>query len=154
LNFAYHGPGNKIDGIKKPRSIITYNDKVKISLNTNCIGAFSYYDRRVINTVGYIDEYFNNCWDHVEHTYRIIKAGMTTPFWWFADVAESEHYIIDNDSSLNGSIIRRSGDWNKGMTDGINYFNKKHNCIPHSIPVPDIQEVIKSLKELNKRWKK
>ena len=154
LNYAFHGPGNKKDGVKKHRSIITYNDKIKISLNTNCIGAFSYYDRRVINTVGYIDEYFNNCWDHVEHTYRIIKAGMTTPFWWFADIAESDHYITDNDCRLENSVIRRNGDeWNRNLVDGLNYFQKKHGCNPHTITNPDIQEVIKSLKELNSRWK-
>jgi hypothetical protein len=49
----------------------------------------------VLEQVGLIDERFYNAFDHVEHTYRIIKAGFHPNFWWFADVANSHDLLSD-----------------------------------------------------------
>jgi hypothetical protein len=149
MNYGYHGPMNLRDGKPAPKVVVNYTDKVKIALNMHCVGAFSYYRRKVIERVGCIDERFVNCWDHVEHTYRIISAGFTTPFWWFADVAGSFNYIEDCDATLEKSVIRRNGgEWMGNMKDGLAYFKWKHGVQPFEIPIAEPEEVENSLRRL------
>lgn len=153
MNYGFHGPMNTRQGKPYHRSVINYGDEVRIGLNKHCIGAFSYYDRRVIEKVGLIDEKFINCWDHVDHTYRICKACMTTPFWWFADIFESFRYIEDCDPTLNNSMIRHDETWRKNMVEGVNYFIEKHGSQPLGIPDPELPAIIPVLKKLKEATK-
>lgn len=120
LNFAHHGPANL--GHKK---IYWHNDK-PVMVHPNCVGAFSYYTRNCIEKVGYIDESFKNVWEHVEHTYRIIQAGLHTPFWYFADAINSEQFLKEIPGSIENSTIRPNPDWQKNVEEGRDYWVVKH----------------------------
>jgi GT2 family glycosyltransferase len=110
LNYAYHGPLNKdSNGNPKPRKVISFENDISLSLNLHICGAFSYYTKFVIDKVGMMDERFINSYEHLDHTYQIIKAGFHPPFWWFADVANSDRYIEDLDPDLKMSVIRKRG---------------------------------------------
>ncbi len=65
------------------------NNNVSIALNFHICGVLSYYQRKVIEKVGLFDGRFRNAFEHINYTYRIIKAGYHPPFWWFTDVADS-----------------------------------------------------------------
>jgi GT2 family glycosyltransferase len=109
FNFLYHGPLNKNhDGTPNPRKIINYDDNIKISLNTNVGASLSYFHRSVIEKCGYIDEIYYNMWEHVDHTYQIIKGGFHPPQYWFADLADSQKYVKDLDPDLTKSSIRKN----------------------------------------------
>lgn len=151
LNFAYHGNGNVKNGIPNPLLKIKYKNE-SISLNTNCVGSFSYYYKGVIRQVGYIDEFFTNCWDHVEHTYRIIRSGLHPPFWAFADVSNSYDYIGELGSVESSSIIRKSDEWNLFMKEGIIYFKLKYGIAPLEIPVPTKEKIEESLKKIRNNY--
>lgn len=151
LNFAYHGNGNMRNGAPAPLMTIPYK-KESISLNANCVGAFSYYYKGVIDQIGYIDEYFKNCWEHVEHTYRIIKKGLHPPFWCFADVAKSYDYIQELGVVQDTSIIRKSDDWNRYMQDGAAYFKIIHGVAPLEIPRPSQKQVLDSINTLRTNY--
>lgn len=152
LNFAYHGPGNITpDGKPAPRATIDYDD-VKLSFNPNCVGSFSYYLKSVIKHVGYIDERYINCWDHVEHTYRIIKAGLHPPFWWFADLANSLDYINEQASSTVSTTITRTPEWVNNFHKGAAWFKHKHNYIPTQIPMTEGNEVLKILEQIKTNY--
>ncbi len=116
FNFAHHGAANRGGYIDKYDTIEFY---------PNCIGAFSFYTRHCIETVGYMDEHFHNAWEHVEHTARIARAGLTSPFWFFADVENSEEYLKELDPSLEKSSIRPTADWLKNKEEGLTYWKKK-----------------------------
>lgn len=87
FSYAKHGTANESMGLIERRP-----DGVE--LWPACVGAWTYFTKHVIETVGYFDEGFDmGAMEHVEHTWRIARAGLTTPMWQFADVAGSEHWI-------------------------------------------------------------
>ena len=149
FNFAYHGPANKNkQGIKSPRFIVEYSPTIKMSLNPNCVGAVSYYSRNAIKSVGYIDEKFINCWDHVEHTFRIIKKGLHPPFWWFADLADSDEYITELASSEISTTIKRTDKWIRDFQEGAEWYKHKHGWTPTGTPDTNIEQVINIIKNI------
>jgi hypothetical protein len=149
--FAYHGPANKngISGGKPcPKYVIDYGS-IKISINTHSVGAFCYYSTEVLEKVGLIDENFLNAFEHVEHSYRISKKGYTTPYWNWADLANSCDYLEEIECSEKSSTIRPKKDWMLNIRNAAEYFKKKHGVSPAwDNCVKDISE--KELKSLMK----
>jgi len=154
LNFGYHGPANKRNGVKSPRQIVEYGNGVEVALNPNCVGSFSYYLRGVIKHVGYMDERFKNAWEHVEHTHKIIKAGLHPPFWWFADVANSDEYINELACSEVNSTIRKDEGWTKNMREGMAWYRHKHGAGPTETPDTSPDEVMKILESIEANYAK
>ena len=141
--FGYHGPANKsgISGGKpRPRYIIDYGN-VKIAINMHSVGAFCYYTREVLEKCGLIDENFHNAFEHVEHSYRIAKDGYTTPYWNWADLANSMDYLDEIECSEKSSSIRPRNDWKENILKGATLFQKKHGYSPAwQNAVPDTSE--------------
>jgi len=120
LNFAHHGPANV--GHEK-----LYPFKAApMAVYPHCVGAFSYYTRNCIEKVGYFDEKFINAWEHVEHTYRIIKADMHPPFWYFVDYPMSKKLLEEIPGSINNSSIRPRADWLPNIQNGQRHWIDKH----------------------------
>lgn len=117
LSFGLHGPLNKNKGYYNLQGIWVYPD---------CVGAFSYYHRDIINNIGYMDTEFKNAWEHVWYTLQISEAGYTTPFWQFADVPNSYELLEEIPGSINNSIIRPRKDWQKNIQDGMRHATKKY----------------------------
>lgn len=116
FNFAHHGPANASGPVDVSGWLEFY---------PNCIGAFSMYTRNAIEAVGYFDENFRNCWEHVEHTHRLAMQGFTSPFWKFADVRGSNRWLRELPQAIETSTIRAKSDWNQAMLDGLRYWAKK-----------------------------
>jgi glycosyltransferase involved in cell wall biosynthesis len=155
LNFGYHGPANfkpNQYGVKNPRQVVEYKNGIEIALNPNCVGAFSYFYKGIIKTVGYYDERFHNAWEHVEHTYRIIKLGLHPPFWWFADIANSDEYIKEQATPDESSAIRKTPEWTQGMQDGMLWYKQKHGWIPTHTPDTSPDQVMKILEEIETKY--
>lgn len=135
LNFALHGPANMKDGKPNPRQIVEYDDGVKVVLYPHCVGAFTYFHRGIIMNVGYHDERFKNAWEHVEYAARVIKKGLHPPFWWFADIENSDQYITEIVGSIGGgSSINHTPEWTTNMRRGALWFKAKHGNIPVQVP--------------------
>lgn len=124
MNYALHGPLNK-GNQRFLQGICVYPDSV---------GAFSYYHKDVIITVGYFDTNFKNAWEHVEHTFRISKQLYTTPFWYFADHPESEMMLGEIPGAIDNSSIRPRPDWQENIQKGREYWATKHDGIPPPRP--------------------
>jgi len=154
--FAYHGPANKngISGGKPcPRFIVEYPNDIKVAIVQGCVGSFCYYTREVLEKIGLIDEDFLNAFEHVEHSYRISKAGYTTPYWNWPDLADSMDYIDEQMCSEHSSAIRPRKDWRENIMKGYNLFLKKHGVAPawqNCIPDTSKENVIQILKQLKK----
>ena len=154
--FGYHGPANKggISGGKpKPRKIIDYKD-IKIALNQHCVGAVCYYTKKSLEDTGLFDEQFNkNNFEHVEHSFRLAKDGYSTPYWWWADIANSLDYVQEQACSEANSAIRRGDDWQQSIIDSAYIFKSKHGVMPawdNCVPDTPVNEIIKILKEFKK----
>jgi len=153
FNYGYHGPANKggvSKGSPQPRYIVDYGD-VKIAFNMHSVGAFCYYSREVLIKVGYIDEDYTNAFEHVDHDYRIYKAGMSTPYWHFPDIANSYEYLDEIECSEHSSSIRPRSDWRENIMRAVEVFKKKHGYLPAwegSVPDTDVQKMKRILKNI------
>jgi len=148
--FAYHGPANKagISGGKPvPRKIIDYG-KVKIALNQHCVGAVCFYTRECLTEVGIYDETYTNAFEHVDHSYELAKDNYSTPYWWWADIANSLDYVVEQACSEDSSAIRPRDDWQSNIKEAWGKFTDKHGVGPTSVPDVTINEVIKNLKQI------
>lgn len=163
LNFGLHGPANKkgsqgfktlddrkdVDGQPNPRMIVPYpEDSIEIALYPNCVGAFSYYRRGVIEDLGGFDPIFKNAWEHVEHTYQAIKKGYHPSFWYFADINKSWEYLDDIPNSIEESTIARTVTWTDNFKKGTIHYKKKHGFEPTQTPIMEPNVVQQQLQIL------
>jgi GT2 family glycosyltransferase len=157
--FGYHGPANKNNisgGPPAPRYIVNYDDGLIIAINQHSVGAFCYYTKEVLNEIGLIDETFENAFDHVDHDYRIAKAGYCTPYWNWPDLANSMDYLEEIECSERNSTIRTRENWKENIEKGAQHFKKKHGVLPAwKGCVPDtsknkVIEILKKIKNENK----
>ena len=149
LMYGYHGPANKRNGKPSPRKIVDYGDGVSIALNRHCVGAFTYYHRSCFEKVGLFDNRYINAFEHVDHSYMLAKEKMSTPYWWWADVANSYDYLDELACSEDNSTIRGRPDWEKNIWEAVEIFLDKHGYKPaYDKPVPDLlfEDVCKILK--------
>jgi GT2 family glycosyltransferase len=133
FNFALHGTHNKSNGIPNPSFKYKYKENITIFLYPNCVGSFSYYHKSVIEECGLMDENYFNAWEHVDHTYQIIKKGFHPSFWFFADIENSDKFIEEIPNSIQNSTIANRNDWSTNAKNGEDYFNKKNGCTVGSI---------------------
>jgi len=126
FNFAFHGIDNyNPDSTPATRLKVEYSKDVAVCLYPNVYGAFSFYTRKCIEEVGYMDNFYYNAMEHVDHTNEIIKKNMHPPFRWFADIADSQNYISEIDQGHSGSEIRRDETWVQNFHKAADYFAKK-----------------------------
>jgi hypothetical protein len=141
-------------GNANPKMVINYKNNVSISLYEHIVAMFTYYHASILNKVGLMDEEFYNAWEHVEHTFRIIKNGDYTPFWWFADISGSENYIKEQEGEkANTSLAKNEEEFTKRVQDGLQIFYKKHNIVPSMIQSVDrstIKPLLKKIYENNR----
>jgi glycosyltransferase involved in cell wall biosynthesis len=159
LNFALHGPANKkgstgfktledrkdVDGEPNPRMIVPYPEGVKVALYPNCVGAFSYYHKSVLEKIGFFDPMFKNAWEHVEHTFQAIKSNFHPPFWYFADIENSWEYLTDIPNSIEQSTIARTPEWNENFKKGTDHYKRKHGMTPTETPLMNPQFVYNTI---------
>lgn len=137
-----------------PKKIIDYGNDIKISLFEHTVAMFSYFHRKVLEDVGLHDEQFYNAWEHVDLTYRIIKAGYHPPFWWFADIFDSHKFLTEAPDAINNSSIAdKKEQWSKNVYGGREKYKAKHGHYPNQPPFTSEQQVIDILKKLKKQSK-
>jgi GT2 family glycosyltransferase len=152
LNFSQHGINNKnTQGKADPITSVTYAH-AHINLYRHCVGAFSYLTRKCLDEVGLLDENYFNALEHVEHTYRIIKAGMHPPFWFFADLDHSQRHFGEDLWTPNQSIITSRGNSLDLLKKSDALFCSKHGCLVGEIPVAGKAAVMKSLKSIQRQF--
>ena len=152
LNFSQHGPKNKSsDGIPDPVTTIDYG-LLRIALHRHCVGAFSYYSRSCLETAGLMDEDFYNGGEHLEHTYRILRAEFHPPFWFFADVNRSEELLGDEPWAVTQSLIASRADQAELVQRSDALFQAKHGHLVGRIPVAGKGAVMWSLRRIQKKY--
>jgi GT2 family glycosyltransferase len=131
-----------------PRAIIDYKD-TKIALYKHVTGTCSFYTRKVIDIAGYIDENYKNAWEHVDHTYNIIKAKLHPPFWWFADLANSHTLIEPQKNAIgNSSTSKNTNEWMENVRVNAEKYKAKHGHYPAEALDTDLNNVTSILKKL------
>lgn len=119
--FAHHGTANV------GKLALSENG---VDLYTACIGAWCMYTGQVIEQVGLMDEIFMNAWEHVEHTHRVQKSGLTTPYPYYPDLTNSRDYLEEIPGSIESSAIRPRKDWMANIINGLIYWRSKSKDFP------------------------
>jgi len=136
-----------------PKITIQYSSDVKIDLYEHVAGLFSFFTKEILQNVGLHDDKFYNAWEHVDHTFRIIKANGHPPFWWFADIHDSIKYLsIPSDSIDRSTTANNKEEWFKNINAGREVYNKKHGFYPNMCPQTSREDVIKNLKSIKSKW--
>ena len=131
-----------------PKLIVEYKT-CKIALYEHTVAMFSFFTKHVLNEVGFVPEEYPNCWEHVDHTYQIIKAGYHPPFWWFADLANSHELLEEAPGAIeNSAIAKDKNEWNNRVLKGREIYKKKHGHYPNQPPQYTQEEVVKTLKQI------
>jgi len=168
LNYALGTPFNRkqktsfdlhnrheleLESEPNPKLNIDYGNGVSISLYPHIAGMFSYYHKSVIEDIGLIDEDYFNAFEHVAHTYQAIKAGYHPPFWYFADITNSNLYIEPQKDSINNSTMSKNTEkWMKNVQENAEKYKVKNGHYPTQTPLESQENVIQWLK--NKRKEK
>lgn len=129
--FAHHGTAN----VSK-----LYLSKNGIDLYTACIGAYCMYTRKVIKKVGLFDENFINAMEHVEHSFRIAKVGLTTPYPLYPDLTKSKEYLEEIPHSIDNSSIRVRSDWMPNIINALRYWQDKDEQFPFKDKLKSLEE--------------
>lgn len=152
LNYSQHGPANKDpQGLPAPRLHVDYNG-LNIPFYPNCVGAFCYFSRLCLEMVGLLDETYYNAMEHADHTYMITKAGLHSPFWYFADAPDSWLLLGDEEWSKEQSVIHTAGGYSQIVTTAITEFTRKHGLHPSQIPLISQQQLVADLQSLYERF--
>lgn len=142
----------KHDSALNPKLKVDYGNGVEIWFYEHSVAMLSYFHRSVLEEVGIHDERFYNAWEHVDLTYRISKAGHHTPFWWFADVANSDKLIDVAPEAINkSSIAKDTEQWEKNVYGGREIYKEKHGHYPNQPPIISRDNVLKIIKRLKRK---
>jgi glycosyltransferase involved in cell wall biosynthesis len=148
-NFDLHNR-HLLDQHTEPNPKLTINYKdCTIALYEHTVAMFSFFTKEVLQDVGLIDERYYNAWEHVDHTYEIIKKGYHPPFWWFADLANSHELLTEAPGAIdNSSIANKTDEWQKNVQSGMEIYKEKHGHYPNQPPYVEKDEVVNMLKTL------
>ena len=130
VNFALHGLHN----INRQRVMKINN--YEVGIYPHIVGALSLHTKKLIDDIGYYDEEYKNAWEHVDYCYIASLKGLTSPFWMFIDVKDSNRLVQEQTGSLEDSSIRPGPDWMKNISEGAIYFQKKHGVSINEIQPP------------------
>lgn len=122
LNFALHGDDNWKPGRTEPNPRLTYHSG--LALYRYAGGCFQLFHRSLIEQVGLFDEYYINCWEHLDLTFRATLAGLHTPFWLAADIVNAHHYL--EQSPVHQESTTSTLEVNNHYWDGLYYWHYKY----------------------------
>lgn len=109
LRYSYKSPsGHSIGFYKNPQ------------------GAFSYFNINLIKKLGNFDEIYMNAFEHIDFEYRLVRAKVAPPFWYFPDVLDSDKYLTTIEGSDDNSTITKIGEYQQNYEKSAQHFINKH----------------------------
>jgi hypothetical protein len=133
---------------RTPRLTIEYKNEVSIALYKNMCNEFTYHHKTCYEKTGFYDTNFRDPFD-IDLAYRESQQNYATPFWWFADIVNSDNLIMNNPnavSRLQGD--RPDGSREQRIQKEWEYFIQKHGVMVNQIPDTPKERVIEKLKKL------
>jgi hypothetical protein len=133
---------------RTPRLTVEYKNNISISFYKNMCNEFTYHHKTCYEKTGLYDTHFRDPFD-IDLAYRESQQDYASPFWWFADITNSDNLIMNNPnavSRLQGD--RPDGSREQRIQKEWEYFVKKHGIMVNQIPNSSKEEVIAKLKNL------
>lgn len=118
-----------------------------LDIYQNLHGGFVYFTRKCLQYAGLFDDlHYVNAVEHIDHTYRIIRMGMYTPFWCFADIHGSGKYLQDEQPSNPSTINTKTQEQQMRVFSGFSWFASTYGRQVGQIPRVPLAEVNSFLK--------
>jgi hypothetical protein len=136
---------------RNPRLVLQYTKDVSISLYQNMCNEFTYHHITSFQKTGLYDTNFRDPFD-VDMAYRESQQDYTSPFWWFADITNSDDLIKNNPIATSRlQTDRPDGSREQRIQKEWEYFIKKHNIMVNQIPDTPKEQVIAKLSKLKQK---
>jgi len=148
--FSYvsmsYGAGEPFNRLS--RMIVEYTNNIKISFYHNMCNEFTYHHCTCYERTGLYDTNYRDPWD-IDFAYRESLQHYASPFWWFADITDSDHLIMNNPNATSRLQTERpDGSRQERIQKEWEYFKQKHNILVKQIPDSSKEQVIEKLKQI------
>ena len=147
LCYVSTSDGSGKRGQRTPKTIVEYPD-TKIAFYDNMCNEFTYHHKSVYEKVGLYDENLRDAFD-VDMAYRESMHNHSSIFWWFADIINSDDYIMNNpEASSRLQADRPDGSRQQIIGKIWEYFKEKHGVSVWQIEKQGINSLRNKLKEV------
>lgn len=151
LCHASFSEGSGPRNARTPRIVIDYPDNTKLAFYPNMCNEFTYHHYSAFEIAGIYDENMREAFD-VELAYRESFYNYSSLFWWFADIVDSDKYIMNNPTAVSRLQAERPDGSRQQLLPSIwKYFSKKHGLYVQQIPSLNLDALKKRLKEAYKQ---
>ena len=133
---------------RTPRLTVQYSKNVSVSLYKNMYNEFTYHHNTCYDKVGLYDTQFRDPFD-IDMAYRESQQDYAMPFWWFADITDSDSYIMNNPvavSRLQGQ--RPDGSREQRIQEQWRLFVQKHGKHVTQILDSSKEQVLEKIKRI------
>jgi glycosyltransferase involved in cell wall biosynthesis len=138
-------PGNRT-----PRLTVEYNKDTSVSFYKNMCNEFTYHHRTAFEHTGLYDTQFRDPFD-IDLAYRESRTNYAAPFWWFADITNSDELIENNPVAVSRLQSERpDGSREQRIKEQWKLFINKHGVMVNEIPDTSKEIVINKLTKIKK----
>lgn len=143
MSWESGSPGNRT-----PRLTVNYKNDVSVSFYKNMCNEFTYHHASCFEKVGLYDTTFRDPFD-IDMVYRQSSQEYCSPFWYFADISNSDELIENNPIATSRlQSDRPDGSRQQRIKEQWQIFYKKHGFFVNQIPDIDQNLVIDKLKRI------
>jgi len=136
---------------RTPRLVVEYSKNTSVSFYKNMCNEFTYHHKSCYDKVGFYDSQFRDPFD-IDMAYRESQQNYASPFWWFADITNSDFYIKNNPVAVSRLQAERpDGNREQRIQEQWKLFIAKHGLMVNQIPDTDKSLVIEKLKLLKNK---
>ena len=136
---------------RTPNTTIDYGN-IKIDFYPNMCNEFTYHHKSIIEEAGMYDEQGRyGVWD-AEDVYRYSKTNKAAPFWWFADIVNSDNLVMNNPETV--SRLNEDGNRASRLEGDYKRFYERHGMHLVQVPrcsLPQVKEKLKKIYENSNR---
>jgi glycosyltransferase involved in cell wall biosynthesis len=134
---------------RTPRLTVEYTPDISVSFYKNMCNEFTYHHYTAFEKTGLYDTQFRDPFD-IDMAYRESLQDYTSPFWWFADITNSDDLICNNPIAVSRlQADRPDGSREQRIQEQWKLFVHKHGITVNQIhdhPQNTVINKIKSIK--------
>lgn len=136
-------------GNRTPKLKIGYSKDIALSFYGNMCNEFTYHHKSCFIKCGLYDGNMRDLFDADMVFRQSISNPNVSPFWWFADIDNSDDYIMNNPIATSRlQADRPDGSRSDLILDTMKYFQNKNGVPVNAIHHKSQDEVIEFLKKI------
>lgn len=154
MNYGFSNVYNfNQDGSRAIRASLDYGEGNTVIFTPNIMAGVQFFHKSVIKAIGYMDERYSilKNMEHVDHSYKIVKAGLLPAYYWWPDVDNSWEYISTIEESITKSQSKDEN-FQENFSLAVALFKHKHEVSPLEVPDTPQEEVLSKLEKIQNNY--